>query len=510
MITPCRPGSALGPEGASRIVSTGSDPLLNRLLDGRYRLGQPIGRGGMGVVYRAVDTKLERLVAVKLLTEAGAANKERFAREVQALARLTHPNLVRLLDAELGVLSYLVMDLIGGTNLARRLAHDPVSPEAAARIGTGVASALAYVHSQGIVHRDVKPANVIVDQNGKAYLTDFGIARLLGTNGMTATGLAIGTAAYLAPEQLRGTEVGPKADVYALGLVLIECLNGRPPFEGTDAEVLAARLYRDPPVPTAVSRSWRDLLALMTAAAPADRPCADYVAESLSRTVFGNEAMTRTTDNNATALLRPVGTLPPKGRGKRAAHRRLHQFLAGLLAATAIVLALVLNGAYSAPPHRSPKWERSTTGSTPSTTLPTSTRLVPSTTVAVSNSPTTRASITAPTTITPTSTGPAGSGPAGSGPSGTGPTGAGPIDTATNNTRAAGTTVPRTLEAPGGLQNSTSRQQGDGSSGFGGTQGGGHGNHYGRAFSRHHVHDGVGSNGVGQGSDNGQVQGGDS
>jgi eukaryotic-like serine/threonine-protein kinase len=177
---PDRPGDPATPDKPPQTVSCGRDPLLNALLDGRYRLGQPIGRGGMGVVYRAFDTRLERPVAVKLLADAGATNKERSAREVQALGRLAHPNLVRLLDAEPGVRSYLVMDLIEGANLAWRLAHEPTSPEMTARIGAGVASALAYVHAQGIVHRDVKPANVIVNRVGKAYLTDFGIARLLG------------------------------------------------------------------------------------------------------------------------------------------------------------------------------------------------------------------------------------------------------------------------------------------------------------------------------------------
>ena len=163
----------------------------------------------MGVVYRAFDTKLKRVVAVKLLSEPGAAHRERFEREVHALSRLAHPNLVQLLDAELGSRSYLVMELVEGTTLAAQLANGPLSPEQTAGLGAGTASALAYVHAQGIVHRDVKPANVLVDGQGKPYLADFGIARLLGTARMTATGLALGTPAYLAPEQLLGNEIGP-------------------------------------------------------------------------------------------------------------------------------------------------------------------------------------------------------------------------------------------------------------------------------------------------------------
>jgi eukaryotic-like serine/threonine-protein kinase len=487
---PDGPEDVAPPGNSARLPSAGYDPLFNVLLDGRYRLGQPIGRGGMGVVYRAFDTRLARPVAVKLLVEAGPTNKERFAREVQALGRLTHPNLVRLLDAEPGAQGYLVMDLIEGKNLAWRLAHGPISPEATARIGAGLASALAYVHSQGIVHRDVKPANVIVDREGKAYLTDFGIARLLGTAGVTATGLTMGTPAYLAPEQLRGDQIGPEADVYALGLVLIECLSGRPPFEGTEAEVMAARLYRDPAVPALAGAAWRDLLTAMTAAAPSLRPSATYVAGALSRDRLGHEPLAPRTDGNTTDVLPLVASQPAPepapARGRRkTARRRRHQFLAVLLAAGgAAALTLFLSGAYSGQPHRSAKLVRSTTVSTLSTTVPTSTRPPPTTTT-----PST-------TTPAPNTAGPSGPGPGRTGPSGAGPAPAIPTTAPTTPVPVTGVT-PVDAHAP----------QGAGPSGVAGAQGGGLGHHFGRALSRFlghalsrllaHDHSGTGVNGQG-------------
>src|SRR5664280_3038686 len=180
----------------------------------------------MGVVYRARDTRLDRPVAVKVLRAAEDANEERFLAEVRILARFSHANLVRLLDAgDADGRPYLVMDLVDGETLSQRLASTGIAPQQSARIGADVSRALAYVHEQGVVHRDVKPGNVLLDESGVAYLTDFGIARLIDTTGMTATGLTLGTPAYLAPEQIQGGVVGPAADVYALGLVLVECLS---------------------------------------------------------------------------------------------------------------------------------------------------------------------------------------------------------------------------------------------------------------------------------------------
>jgi serine/threonine protein kinase len=255
------------------------------VLDERYRLEELIGEGGMGSVWRAADEALGRTVAVKVFWAGTTEDADAVRRESEKrlLASVNHPSLVTLFDAHLSAdaRSYLVMEYIDGGTLASLISRGPVAPLDAASVAADLGEALHVVHQAGIIHRDVKPANILLrppltpDHTFRAVLADFGIAYLIDAARVTMPGTAIGTAAYISPEQVRGHAPTPASDIYSLGLVLLEALSGKRAFaQQTPVEAISARLSAPPDVPGDWGYGWRSLLTAMTAIDPADRPTA--------------------------------------------------------------------------------------------------------------------------------------------------------------------------------------------------------------------------------------------
>jgi eukaryotic-like serine/threonine-protein kinase len=235
-------------------------------LSGRYETGDRLGSGGMSNVYKATDRILERTVAVKILAEHLSDDDRfvaRFRREALAVARLIHPNIVQVYDS--GVddgRHYIVMEYVAGRSGAQLLQrHGPVSTEATAEVGIQACAGLDYAHRRGIIHRDVKPGNLMITGGPVGpgdlvvKLTDFGIARAIEQTRITQVGSVVGTAAYLSPEQVRGDEATPATDVYALGVVLYQFLTGRLPYEGSSLAELAVRQQNEKPLPPSTYNS---------------------------------------------------------------------------------------------------------------------------------------------------------------------------------------------------------------------------------------------------------------
>ena len=221
-----------------------------------YELLGELGRGGMGVVYRARHTRLKRIVALKVILSgghAGEADLARFRTEAESIARLQHPHIVQIHDVgDHDGVPYFSLEFCAGGSLEKRLSATPLLPNDAARLIETLARAMQMAHEKGIVHRDLKPANVLLTEDGTPKVSDFGLARKLDEAGQTASGAVMGTPSYMAPEQARGETqaVGPACDVYALGAILYECMTGRPPFRApTAVDTLMQVVSREPPKP---------------------------------------------------------------------------------------------------------------------------------------------------------------------------------------------------------------------------------------------------------------------
>ncbi|HXB85235.1 protein kinase domain-containing protein [Mycobacterium sp.] len=257
------------------------DPLEGALLDGRYRVAAKIATGGTSTVYRGLDTRLDRPVALKVMDSRYAGDQQfltRFQLEARSVARLKDPGLVAVYDQGLDARHpFLVMELVEGGTLRELLSErGPMPPHAVAAVLRPVLGGLAAAHGAGLVHRDVKPENVLISDQGDVKIVDFGLVRAVAAAGITSTSVILGTAAYLSPEQVRDGNASPRSDVYAAGIVAYELLTGQTPFSGDSALSIAyQRLDTDVPAPgtviSGVPEQFDRLVRRATARDPADR-----------------------------------------------------------------------------------------------------------------------------------------------------------------------------------------------------------------------------------------------
>lgn len=324
---------------------------VGTLLNGRYRLDAQIGTGGMSTVYRAFDTVLERQVAIKLMHREIASDSdqlERFRREARAVAQLNHPHIVTVIDAgEDDNTPYIVFEYVEGETLKDRIRrHGRLPIQESIAYAIEIARALGVAHERGIVHRDVKPQNVLVDEEGSAKVTDFGIARTLDQEGLTADGRVLGTTDYVSPEQALGHSVTGQSDLYSLGIVLFEMLTGDVPFKGDNQVAVAMKHVREqlPDVQLRrpeVSSALAAVLDRATAKDTADRYATDQeLITDLEQVLAYETQRSGQSTGEVTAVLR---TLPPQTR-RRLPSRVTHpvRIVIALVVIAAVVVAAAL------------------------------------------------------------------------------------------------------------------------------------------------------------------------
>jgi eukaryotic-like serine/threonine-protein kinase len=325
---------------------------VGTLLSGRYRLDARIGTGGMSTVYRAFDTVLERQVAIKLMHREIASDSdqlERFRREARAVAQLNHPHIVTVIDAgEDDNTPYIVFEYVEGETLKdriRRYGRLPIQESIAYAIE--IARALGVAHERGIVHRDVKPQNVLVDEEGSAKVTDFGIARTLDQEGLTADGRVLGTTDYVSPEQALGHAVTGQSDLYSLGIVLFEMLTGDVPFRGENQVAVAMKHVREqlPDVQARrpeVSSALAAVIDRATAKDTADRYATDAeLIADLEQVLAYETQRSGQSTGEATAVLRTLPSKTRRGLPARVTHP-VRLILALLVIAGVVVAAVLL------------------------------------------------------------------------------------------------------------------------------------------------------------------------